>query len=438
MKAHFVGIGGIGMSALARYFLSRGVLVSGSDAGDSDILRDLEKEGVTLFRQHKKENVPSDIYQLVYSEAIPEENPEREVARERGVLQKSYFAALGDISSSKRTISICGTHGKSTTTAMAGLAFEAAGTDPLVILGTKVFEWEERNIRIPTADPLCFPSEERFFLVESCEYHESFLHISPSVIVVTNIEPDHLDFFGSPERYYAAFRDFSNRLPKNGTLIANFSDSTISSLFQDFSGTRVNTATFLSKVPLLSVPGEHNRANAAAVLALTDTLGIRPDAIRSALSQFRGTWRRFQKKGISTLGVVYDDYAHHPTEIRATLRALRERYPTQKIWAIFEPHQYSRTRDFLNEFSQSFSEADQVLIPDIYRVRDTEEDVASVNAEMLVKKIRQQGVSVRYSKDFSHTVSLLHHESHPEDVIITMGAGPVYKIADQLISDFSS
>lgn len=435
MKAHFIGIGGIGMSALARYFLSRGVSVSGSDCGDSDLLHDLEQEGATIFREHRAENVPEDAYQIVYSEAISKENPEREMAEKKGILQKSYFSALGDISSTKRTISICGTHGKSTTTAMAGLALEAAGADPLVILGTKVFEWEGKNIRLPGSDPLCLPSENRFFLVESCEYHESFLHISPSIIIVTNVEPDHLDFFGSPERYFSAFRDFIHRLPEDGILIADFSQPDICSISKEFLGTKIDASQFVSEVPPLGVPGEHNRKNAANVLALANVLDIHPSPIRTALSQFRGTWRRFQKKGITDQKVtVYDDYAHHPTEIQATLTALRERHPQEKIWVVFEPHQYSRTRDFLEEFSKSFSNADEVLIPDIYRVRDTEADVASMSAEILVSEIQKHHTSARYSESFSHTVAMLQKEVQPGDVVITMGAGPVYKVAELFLT----
>jgi UDP-N-acetylmuramate--alanine ligase len=223
VKAHFTGIGGIGMSSLARYFVSQGVEVTGSDEGDSPLIDELRLEGVPISLKHDPEIITPDLYQIVYSEAIPPENPELQRAQQLGIPQKSYFAALGDISRNKRTISICGTHGKSTTTAMAGLALENAFLDPLVILGTKVFEWESKNIRLPQAEePVCAPKGGGLFLVESCEYHHSFLFLEPKIIVVTNVEPDHLDFFGTEEKYYSAFRSFAENWMKRVCLLLIF------------------------------------------------------------------------------------------------------------------------------------------------------------------------------------------------------------------------
>ncbi len=424
-----MGIGGIGMSALARYFLARGVEVMGSDSSDSEIIHELQEEGATIFRDHRAENVPHDIYQLVYSEAISSENPERQFALEHDIPQKSYFSAVGDISRARTTISICGTHGKSTTTAMAGLALENV-SDPLVILGTRVFEWGKKNIRIPSAlcgNGGCAPD---FFCVESCEYRDSFLHLSPDIIVVTNCEPDHLDWFKTPENYFHAFRKFAKKLPPNGILIADFSDPKIADLFSDLSVQKINSADFREQVPVLALPGAHLRENASKVLALFSALHLPLSVAREALDRFHGTWRRFEKKGEKEGVIIFDDYAHHPTEIRATLRAFREQFPENRLFAVFQPHQFSRTREFFEEFVTSFQDADRVLIPNIYKVRDTEADEQSVSAENLAKRI---GEKATWTQDFEKTVLLLKQEAKKGDVIVTLGAGPVFEVGQHFL-----
>ncbi len=435
MHAHFIGIGGIGMSALARYYSARGATVSGSDSASSPLLDELESEGIEISRSHDKNLIHEGMYRVVYSEAIPEDNPERVKTRNLGIPEKSYFAALGDISKTKLTIAICGTHGKSTTTAMAGLALEAAEEDPLVILGTKVFEWGGKNIRLPkNSTPLCSPKNSGFFLVESCEYHHSFLQLEPKIIVVTNVEPDHLDFFGSPERYYDAFSQFANRLNEGGILIADFSNPNIERLFTESPAQKVNTRDFISAVPTLAIPGQHNRENAACVLAIASVIGTHEEKVKETLKNFSGTWRRFEKKGEKNGVLVYDDYAHHPTEVRATLSSFRKKFPDNTIWAVFQPHQYSRTRDFLDEFSKCFTDADKVLIPNIYRVRDSDEDVASISPKQLVQEIGKHHKSARFTEDFPNTVDILKKEAKPGDIIVTIGAGPVYEIGETLLT----
>jgi UDP-N-acetylmuramate--alanine ligase len=435
MNVHFIGIGGIGMSALARYFDAQGVTVTGSDASRNPTVRELESEGIEVFGSHNAEHITDSMYQVVYSEAVPPENPERRAAEQMGIRQKSYFAALGDISRTKTTISICGTHGKSTTTAMAGLALENAHLDPLVILGTKIFEWGKKNIRLPECGEAICQTEKGIFLVESCEYHNSFLHLEPSIIVVTNVEPDHLDFFGTAENYYRAFAEFGKKLNSGGTIIADFSNPKIEKIFAECTAQKVNTSSFLPLVPNMSIPGAHNRENAACVLALANTIGANTEEVSQALSRFHGTWRRFEKKGEKNGVHIFDDYAHHPTEIKATLSAFREKFPEQKIWAVFQPHQYSRTREFLLEFGESFANADEVLIPNIYRVRDTEEDVKAVSAEKLVAEIEKNGKKARHTHDFAQTIALLKNELKEGDVVVTIGAGPVYEVGESFLGE---
>ena len=423
-----MGIGGAGMSALARYFAFRGVEVSGSDENPSEILSELAAEKMNIFVGHDAKNVPPDIFELVFSAAIPPENPERKFAAEKNIPQKSYFAALGDLSRTKKTIAICGTHGKSTTTAMAGLALETVA-DPLVILGARVFEWKNQNIRLPVAD-FSRKGDADFLVVESCEFQNSFLNLSPDILVLTNCEPDHLDFFKTPENYFAAFQKFAEKLPKNGILIADFSDPTISKLFSKIAVKKIDASKFLEKVDFLNLPGAHNRQNAARVAALFDALGFDFSAAKSALKNFRGIARRFEKKGEKNGILVFDDYAHHPTEIRASLAAFAEKFPKKRRVVVFQPHQFSRTRDFFAEFSKSFSAADRVFIPNIFAARDAEIDENL--AEKLAEKI---GKKATHSENFEKTLALLRAELRAGDALITMGAGDVFRIGERFLSD---
>lgn len=419
---HFVGIGGIGMSALARYFLSKGYQITGSDTQETSLIRELREEGMEIFLEHTAENIQDSVDLLVYSQAIDMTNPERQRAQERGIPQESYFESVGKLSEMYFTISVCGTHGKSTTTAMAGMALEGAA-DPLVFLGTKIFEWGKKNIRLPKREP-------DSFLIESCEYHNSFLSIHPNIIIVTNCEPDHLDFFGTEEAYYEAFQRFVEQLPSDGILIADFSHPKIQQLFDRVMVQKVSTHDFLEQVPELQIPGLHNRENAACVLALFHALVLSPDIAEKSLQKFQGTWRRFDQKGVRNGVQVIDDYAHHPTEIRATLSSLRGLYPDKKIWIVFQPHQYSRTRLLFNDFVQSFEQADYVLIPNVYRVRDTDEDVASVSAESLASAIGEKAL---WTENEEKTLSFLEKQLGKNDVLCTMGAGPIYHLGEEFL-----
>jgi UDP-N-acetylmuramate--alanine ligase len=427
MSIYFSGIGGIGMSALARFLLSRGEKVMGSDQSDSELLSDLEKEGIKIFRTQKAEHIPSNCTELIYSEAIPEDHPERQEAKKRGIPQLSYFRKLGKISQDFFTICVAGTHGKSTTTAMAGLALEFAGVDPTVIVGTKVFEWGNKNFREGKSDIL---------LLEACEYRESFLFLKTDIIILTNLEPEHLDYYKTSENYFAGFRKFITKLQKQGTLIADFTDETIQEISHKYPGKEIYAHEFLEHVPELSLPGDHYKENASKVLALFTAMNLDTEKAKKSLQSFRGTWRRFEIKGEKDGVPVIDDYAHHPTEIQATLQSLSTSYPDQKKWVIFQPHQYSRTAEFLSEFATSFEGADEILIPNIYRVRDSESDVKKVSSEILVDAISKNIAphqSVRYTKDFENTVQILHEETQSGDVVLTMGAGPIHEVAEEFL-----
>lgn len=427
MSTYFCGIGGIGMSALARLLLSRGEKVLGSDQSDSPLLSELESEGARIFRTQKAEHIPSHCTELIYSEAIAEGHPERQEAKKRGIAQLSYFRKLGKISQDFLTICVAGTHGKSTTTAMAGLALEDVGMDPTVIVGTKVFEWGKKNFRA---------GKSNILVVEACEYRESFLFLKADIVVLTNLEPDHLDYYKTAENYFAGFRKFIAKLQTTGTLIADVTDPNIQRITHKYPGKEIYAHQYLSQVPSLALPGGHLRENASKVLALFEALGLDPQKAEKSLSRFRGTWRRFELKGEKNGRVVMDDYAHHPTEIVSTLESLVQSYPGQKKWVVFQPHQYSRTAEFLEGFGKSFGGADEILVPNIYQVRDSKFDIARVSPEMLVAEIAQHlgdGQRVRYTENFEKTVEILRSETMPGDVVMTMGAGPVHEVGEELL-----
>lgn len=423
------GIGGIGMSGLARLLVAKGVKVMGSDNTDSILLHELESEGISIFRTQKAKNIPDDCTEFIYSEAIPEDHPERQEARRRDIPQLSYFHKLGKISQDYTTICVAGTHGKSGTTVMAGLALEAAGMDPTVIVGTKVFEWGNRNFRM---------GKGRILLVEACEYRESFLYLRTDIILLTNIEPDHLDSYKTPENYYAAFRKFIGKLREKGTLVADFTDLKVQELARRHPGKEVYASRLLAEVPELSLAGDHYRENASKVLGLFQSLDLNLEVAKKSLRNYKGAWRRFERKGEKNGVMVIDDYAHHPTEIKATLQTLKEQYPERKYWIVFQPHQHSRTADFLEEFGKSFHGAAEVLIPNIYRVRDSAESVQKASAEILVETIAKNleaNQQVRHTKTFENTVQILEQETHPGDIILTLGAGPVHEVGESFLEN---
>jgi UDP-N-acetylmuramate--alanine ligase len=406
-KVHLIGIGGIGMSALARYFLSEDIRVTGTDTGiNNPLLAELKKEGAVIYNEHLAENITDDTDLIIYSEAISEDNPERKVQ----ILQMSYFQYLGELSKQYKTIAIAGTHGKSTTTAMCALAMPHT----TCFVGTKIFEWNNKNFR---------KGDSAYLLMESCEYRNSFLNITPHIAVITSLEHDHLDFFENEEVYFKSFEKF---ISKAQILVADFNDENILKISKNFKGQKINTSLLMDDVPPIKIQGEHNVENASKVLGIFKALDRDIMDAKDSLQEFQGTWRRMEQRSEH----IYDDYAHHPTEIKATLKALREKYPVQKIFCVFQPHQYSRTKFFLDEFAESFDDADEVLIPNIYRSRDTEEDIKSISEQELAEKI---GEKARHTFNFENTVKMLKEEITEEDIVITMGAGDVYLIADELV-----
>jgi len=437
MRIHFIGIGGIGVSALAQYYLKKGHKISGSDLAPSEITKALEKNGVKVFiGKHKISNLKSQIsnldlktqnFKVIYSPAVSQQNPELELARKLKIKCQSYPEALGDLTKKYFTIAVCGTHGKSTVTAMIGLLLVKAGLDPTVILGTKLKEFNSSNCRV---------GKSQYLVIEADEHFESFLNYWPQIIVLTALEPDHLDYYKTFKNYVLAFKKFISHLPKNGFLVLNKDDKNIFPLFL----TAVKNVVFYSLgqkeakklKKILKIPGEHNISNALAALSVARVLKI-PDKITfQALSEYKGSWRRFEEKDLKIGNCklkIISDYAHHPTQIRVTLKAIREKFPKKKIICIYQPHQYQRTYYLFNEFKKAFLEAkiDKIFITDIYSVagREKEEIKEKVSSKKLVEAINRENVIYLPKKKILDT---LKKNLKGGEVVVIMGAGDIYKI----------
>jgi UDP-N-acetylmuramate--alanine ligase len=419
-KVHFVGIGGIGMSALAQYFKDQGVRVTGSDREKSPVTELLEKQGIMVVVPQRAENISQDINAVVYSDAVPQDNPERVRATELGIPQDSYFSMLGKISAGKQTIAIAGTHGKTTTTGMLAKILSDAGASPTAVIGSIVRDFGSNYLH----------GASELFVVEACEYRNHVLELSPKVLVMTNLEWDHTDFFPSLESLQETFKEAIRRVPEDGTIVTNTQDPNIAPLLGEARASIVD----YTKEPSyeLQLPGEFNKNNARAAAAAARIVfpKISDAIITQSLATFAGTWRRFEYKGKTKNGAeVYDDYAHHPTAISNTLAALRAK-TKGKVFVAFHPHLYSRTRDLLDAFSKAFTDADKVFIAPIYGAR--EDNDGSVSSELLAEQARKNGTDATALPSFD----LIEEELSKAglgDVIMTMGAGDIYKVADKLI-----
>ncbi len=416
---YFIGIGGIGMSALAQLFLHRGHNVSGSDRSASPVTELLEKKGIQVYIGHDAKHVPEDADLIVYSDAIPTDSPERVRGRELGKKEQSYFEALGDATREYKNIVVSGTNGKTTTTAMIAKILTDAGVSPTVIVGSLIGEYGS-NFKA---------GQSNITVIEGCEYKRHFLHLNPYIFVITNIELDHTDYFKDEADVVSAFREMIAKIPAHeGSIVAHASDRLVS---QALEGASVPLKEYSGiAVPELLVPGTFNIANAQAAKIVAQTLGIADEKIDASLAAFRGTWRRFEIKGHTKNGaLVIDDYAHHPSAIRVTLEAARKKFLDKKIVVVFHPHLYSRTKSFFNEFAHELAQADEVLLLPIYAAR--EEPDPEVTSEKLVEKIRALGTQATFVADFEVAKRELESRDDKE-VIFTMGAGDVYKLADVL------
>jgi len=445
-NVHFIGIGGIGISAIARMMLHEGKVVTGQDMQDGEIVGELRKIGVDIKIGQSYENIPKDTELIVYTIAIEYYDPElfKKLSALGGpasswtntIFVSSYPQMLGVISKDKYTIAVSGTHGKTTTTGMISQILIDAGKDPMVIVGSLLKGGT--NFIAGGSD---------IFVVEACEYRRSFLNINPKILVITNIDADHLDYYKDIEDIKNAFHEMAMKVPEDGYVICNPNDENISDVVSGVNAKIINWHDYFDAGLKLKIPGIHNKKDAAVAMTVADTLGVSEQVSRTALSEFSGTWKRFEFRGkLSNGALIYDDYAHHPTEIKATLEGFRELYPKNdglsddkigwKITVVFQPHLFSRTKLLLLDFAKSFSDADEVLILPIYYAREV--DDGTISSEILVEEINKQTNNAKSFSSFSKLEQFLEvrlPEMGGKNIIVTMGAGEASKIGDYLLKN---
>lgn len=422
-NAYLVGIGGIGMSALAQLLFERGVSVAGSDRAPSPATALLFKKGFSVYIGHGANNIPDQLGVLIYSDAVPEDNLERREARSRGVPELSYFEALGQVSREMTTIAVAGSHGKTTTTAMLGSMLVDCGRAPTIVVGSIMKSVGSNFVLGDPGAP---------FVVEACEYRDHLLHLSPKILVVTNLEWDHTDYFTTFEQLKDTFKTAVARLPKDGALVVH-AESPIGRELAAIAPCRVIDYAGM-EVPELPLIGEFNRANARAAkaAALAHDAELPLLALHETLERFQGTWRRFEFKGTTAKGaLVYDDYAHHPTEVRKTLEAVRERFPEKKIVVAFHPHLFSRTRDLMDDFATALMAADHVVLAPIYAAR--EQPIPGVTSEVLALCVGAAGGDATAVGSMAEVVQALKAYDREDALLLTMGAGDIYTVADSLL-----
>ncbi len=423
MRIYCSGIGGIGVSAYAALQKAEGHLVLGSDRTESALLGDLRSQGITVTLDQSGAQISKDCDLFVYSEAIPESAPERRAAKERSIVQKSYPEAVGALAKGKKLLCVCGTHGKSSTTAMAARMLIECGLDPTVIVGTKMLELGGRNWR---------SGKGEIFLLEACEYKRSFLKYDPAIILLTTCDGDHFDYFKNEEDYRSAFREFFTKLPNDGALITHLSDSDCREVS---SGTKDVIDADAFPLPVLQTPGLHMQQNGQLVLALADALKIPQEKAKKSLSEYEGSWRRMEVRGKSTEGAtVIDDYGHHPREIRATIEALRNAYSGQRFICVFQPHTHDRTLKLYGDFLGAFCGVDLLLVADVYDARAHLEKGAVATKRFAEDIARGSSVEVSASGDLAQTEMMLRKILQKGDILLCIGAGDITDLATAFVT----
>lgn len=446
---HCIGIGGVGLSAIAEILISRGYNVSGSDMNESDTTEHLASLGAKIYIGHRAENVENaDL--IVYSAAIAPENPEIVRANEKGIPLAGRAEILGTLMNEfENSIAISGTHGKTTTTSMVSLILEHAKLEPTILVGGQLAEIGG-NVKV---------GHSKYFVTEACEYRDSFLELKPKIEVILNIDSDHLDYFKDIEHIVKSFDKFAKAVPSDGKIIAYDSNPFVSQVIKDRSnvityGYNENCTYYITDVEFdangmpsfhinydnndmgkikLSIPGEHNILNASAAFACCHQLGVDVKIIAKTLEKFTGTQRRFDVIGITDGGVkLVDDYAHHPTEIKATLSAAQN-IPHGRLWCIFQPHTYTRTLALFDQFAEAFEKADVLILADIYAAR--EKDIYEISSEKLSDEIKKEhpGKEVYYMENFRKIADYVRDHARKGDLVITMGAGDIYKVGEMIM-----
>ena len=449
IHVHFIGIGGISMSGLAKILLDRHFTVSGSDAHESELTAELAKDGCHISYPQSADNITDGIDLVVYTAAIHPDNPELKAAVDAGIPTMTRAELLGQVMKNYHTaVNVAGTHGKTTTTSMITEILLAANADPTISVGG-ILHSIGGNIRVGKSD---------LFVTEACEYTNSFLSFNPTLNIILNVKADHLDFFKDIDDIRHSFKLFTEKLPSDGTLVINtdiddyeyfykdtdcevitFGSDPAKSMYSaadikhDEYG-RCSYTLLINNTPSgtiqLSVPGVHNVYNSLSAIAACVKLGISMEDIREGLKNFTGTDRRFQKKGVFNGVTVVDDYAHHPDEITATLNSAAM-CPHNNIWCVFQPHTYSRTKALMPEFAKALALADKVVLAKIYPARET--DNLGISSANLCELIKAEGKECYYYEDFEEIEDFLKKKCINGDLLITMGAGDVYKIGEDLL-----
>ena len=452
-KLHFIGIGGIGMSGIAEILLDQGFKVSGSDRSLSEVTERLQSLGAITFEGHRASNIANDVDTVVYSSAVQPDNPEILEAQRRKIPIVRRAEMLAEVMRLKYGIGIAGTHGKTTTTSMASLILMEGGLDPTVNVGGKLSGLGGTNARLGRGE---------FIVVEADEYDRSFLSISPTIAVLTTLETDHLDCYRDLEDIKSAFIQFGNKIPFYGFIVICLDEPALLDIMPNLSKKKIityglnpqadvqavdirhkdNTTTFTlirSNKELgmitLQVPGKHNVQNSLGAIAVGLELGVPFEKIKSGIEKFTGVYRRWEKKGELNGIAVYDDYAHHPTECRATLSGVKAGW-RRRVVCVFQPHLYSRTRDFYEDFGKSFLLSDVLVVTDIYPAR--EEPIQGVSGELIVNAAKQFGhKDVQYVSDKKQIPAFLKTIVKSGDIVITMGAGDIWKYGEEFLKLFS-
>lgn len=436
------------MQAVARLLASSGNQVAGSDVNDFEARADLESSGITVYVGHDASHITASIDEVIYSVAIPKNNPEVEQAEKLNIPLRRRLEVVGDLMQDKVGVAIAGTHGKTTTTTMITLILQSAGRHPTALIGAEVRTMKS-NFLFGTGPAM---------VVEACEYGRSFMDLRPKMIVLTNLEADHLDYYKDLDDIKQAFVDFVKLLPADGVVVANGDDDNVREVverahppkvvwagFGENNQFRATNLEFIEgslyfemdgKRMHLHVPGRHNVHNAVLAAAAAKELGVDDVTVQYALhDDFKGAARRFEILG-TTKGITFmDDYAHHPTEVRALLEGAKQYFQGRRLVVVFHPHQHSRTRLLLDDFAKSFGDADLVIVAPIFASRDTEEDIRSVNSEKLVDAINAVNNNAKYVGDFPAIKEYLRGEVKPGDVIITLGAGRADILGKELLEE---
>lgn len=429
-KIHCIGIGGIGISALARWYRENGSLVTGEDDAKGEVTDGLVAEGVQVNFPVTGEILNNTYDLVVHTIAIPKTHPALLRADELGIKIMTYPEALGEMSKQKRMIAVCGTHGKTTTTAMTFHALQAAGVDASMVVGSLINPPQPPFNKGGSNHPTNYlHGESEWMVVETCEYRRSFLNYYPEIIILTNIDNDHQDYFPTIEDTVKAFQEFVDHLPVGGIFITHPRYADMVSAKEGVKKVVIESAEDLQ----LQVPGKHNRENASLVLALAKELGLDREKAKLGLSQFPGTWRRQEYKGDLQGMKMYDDYAHHPTEIRVTIEAFREKFPNYKIIVTFQPHLYSRTKLLFADFVDSLSLADEVLLLPIYAAREPHDE--TVSSQLLQDAINTANPNkAKYFATLEDLISAVKSVEDKENtILLNLGAGDAYKMFQELL-----